>query len=76
MAESQDGEESDWDNESEVHMIDMCPIFTALESRYRDLIHYLQQGYFPEHWSSKQRRALRLKSESYQVIYGVLFIKN
>ena len=65
MVEGQDGEESDWDNEAEVHMIDTCPIFTAPESRYRDLIHYLQQGYLPEHWSSKQIRALRLKSSSY-----------
>ena len=56
MAKSKNGEESDWENEAEVHMIDMCPIFTAPESWYRDMIHYLQQGYFLEHWSSKQRR--------------------
>ena len=31
---------------------------------------------FPEHWNSKQRRALRLKSTSYQIINGVLFRKN
>ena len=65
MAESKNGEESDWENEVEVHMIDMCPIFTALESWYRDLIHYLQQGYLPKHWSSNKRRALRLRSTSY-----------
>ena len=58
MAKSQNGEESDWENEVEVHMIDMCPIFTSPESWYRDLIHYLQQGYLLEHWSSKQRRSL------------------
>ena len=29
-----------------------------------------------EHWSPKQRRALRLKSALYQIIDGVLFIKN
>ena len=57
-------------------MIDMCPTFTAPESWYRDLIHYLQQGYFLEHWSSKQRREIRLKTTSYQVIDGVLFRKN
>ena len=49
MAESKNGEESDWENEAEVHMIDMCPIFTAPKSWYRDLIHYLQQGYLWEH---------------------------
>ena len=57
-------------------MIDVCPIFTAPESWYRDLIHYLQQGYLSEHWSSKKRRALRLKSDSYQFIEGVLFRNN
>ena len=30
----------------------------------------------PENWSSKQRRALRLKSASYQLVEGVLFKKN
>ena len=29
MAESQDDEEKDWENEAELHMIDMCPIFIA-----------------------------------------------
>ena len=76
IAESKNGEENDWENEAEVHMIDICPIFTALESRYRDLIHYLQQVYFLEHWSSKKIRELRLKSTSYQVIDGFLFRKN
>ena len=65
MAESQDNEENDWKNETELHMIDVCPIFIAPESWYRDLVHYFQQGYFPEHWNSKQRRALRLNSASY-----------
>ena len=76
MAKSKNGEESDWENEAEVHMIDMCPIFTAPKSWYRDLIHYLQQGYFLKHWISNKRRALWLKSTSYQVIDGVIFRKN
>ena len=76
MAESQNGEKSDWENEAKVHMISICPIFTALESWYIDLIHYLQQGYLPEYWSSKKKRALWLKSASYQVIDGVLFRNN
>ena len=66
----------DWENEAELHMIDMCPIFTAPESWYKDLIHYLQQGYLPEYWNSKQRRALRLNSTSYKIIDGFLFRKN
>ena len=76
MVESQDNEDDDWENEAELHMIDMCPIFMAPESWYRDLVHYLQQGYFPEHWNSKQRRALRLKSTSYHIIDGILFGNN
>ena len=39
MAESQNSEEIDWENEAKLHMINMCPIFTALKSWYRDLIH-------------------------------------
>ena len=53
MAEIQNNEDDDWENETKLHMIDMCPIFTALESWYRDMIHYLQQGYLPKHWNSK-----------------------
>ena len=57
-------------------MIDMCHVFTALESWYIDLIHYLQRGYLPEDWNSKQRRALHLKYTYYHIIYGVLFRNN
>ena len=49
MAENQDNEENEWENETELHMIDVCPIFTTLESWYRYLVHYLQQSYLPEH---------------------------
>ena len=51
-------------------------MFTAPESWCRDLVHYLQVGLLPEHWNSKQRRALRIKSASYQIVEGVLFRKN
>ena len=61
MDESQNNEYNSWDNEAELHMVDVCPLFTAPDSWYRDLIHYLQEGYFLEHWNRKQRRALRLK---------------
>ena len=76
MAEGKDHEENDWDNEAELHMVDACPLFTAPYSWCQYLVHYLQEGYFPEHWNSKQLRALRLKSASYQIIDGVLFRKN
>ena len=39
-------------------------------------MHYLQSGLLSEHWNSKQRRALCLKSASYQIIEGILFRKN
>ena len=76
MVESQDNEDDDWENEVELHMIDMCHVFTAPESWYRDLIYYLQRGYLPKHLTSKKRRALRLKSASYQIIDGFIFSKN
>ena len=49
IAEGWTNEDDDWENEAELHMIDICPIFTALESWYIDLVHYLQQGYLPKH---------------------------
>ena len=60
MAEGQNNEDHSWDNEVELHMVDVCPLFIAPDSWYRDLVHYLQDGYL--HWSPKKRRALRLKS--------------
>ena len=72
MAESQSNEHSSWDNEVELHMVDVCPLFTAPDSWSRDLVHYLQEGYLTERWIPKQRRALRLKSALYQIIDGVV----
>ena len=69
-------EDHDWENEAELNLIDVCPIFTTHESLYKDLVHYIQLGYLPEHWNSKKRRELRLNSASYQIINGVLFRKN
>ena len=69
-------EEHAWEYEAELHVMEVCPLFTAPESWYRDLVHYLQIGLLPEHWNSKQRRALCLKSASYQIVEGVLFRKN
>ena len=42
MAQGQTSEDDDWENKVELHMIDICPIFIAPESWYRDLVHYLQ----------------------------------
>ena len=57
-------------------MVDVCPLSTTPDSWYRDLIHYIQEGYFLEHWNPRKRRALDLKSSLYQIINGVLFRKN
>ena len=54
MAEGNSNEEKNWESEVELHMMDVCPLFTAPDSWYRDLVHYLQEGYFPEHSNSKQ----------------------
>ena len=32
MDESQNNEDNSWDNEAELHMVDVCPIFIALDS--------------------------------------------
>ena len=69
-------EEHTWEDEADLHLMDVCLVFTAPESWYRDLMHYLQIVLFPEHWNSKRRRALHLKSPSYQIVEGVLFRKN
>ena len=65
MAESQDNEDNNWESEAELHMVDVCPLFIAPDSWYRDLVRYLQEGYLPEHWNPKKRRALCLKSSLY-----------
>ena len=41
MAKGNNNEENNWENEAELHMIDVCPLFIALDSWYQDLIHYL-----------------------------------
>ena len=56
--------------------MDVCPLFTAPDSWYRDLVHCLQEGLLPKHWNSKQQRSLCLKSTAYQIIDGILFRKN
>ena len=73
MTENGNNEEHAWEDEAELHLMDVCAFFTAPESWYRDLVHYLQAGLLPEHWNSKQRRVPHLKSTSYQIVEGVLF---
>ena len=34
MVEGNNNEESDWENEAELHMTEVCPLFTAPESWY------------------------------------------
>ena len=42
IMEGHTNEYCDWENEAHLNMIGVCPIFTALEYWYRDLVHYLQ----------------------------------
>ena len=76
MTKNEGNNEHAWEDEAELHLVDVCPLFTAPESWYRDLVHYLQAGLFPKHWNSKQRRALHLKSASYQIVEEIIFRKN
>ena len=41
MTKSKDNEEHDWEDEAELHFMDVCPLFTAPDSWYQDLVHYL-----------------------------------
>ena len=41
MTENRNKEESAWEDEAELHLAEMCHLFTAPESWYRDLVHYL-----------------------------------
>ena len=49
MAENGNIEEHAWEDETELHLMDVCPLFTAPKSWYRDLVHYLQAGLSPKH---------------------------
>ena len=76
MTKNGSNDEHTREDEAELQLMDVCPLFTAPESWYRDLVHYLQTGLLPEHWNSKQRKALHIKSSSYQIVEGILFRKN
>src|SRR5713226_7436944 len=41
MTEGQNNEYSSWDNEDELHMVDVCPLFIALDSWSQDSVDYL-----------------------------------
>ena len=41
MTESGNNNEHAWEDEAELHLMDVCPLFTAPDSWYRDLVHYL-----------------------------------
>ena len=39
ITENGSNEEHTWEDEAELHLMDVCPLFTAPESCYRDLMH-------------------------------------
>ena len=45
MEDNQTDKDPIWENEARVTLIDVCPIFIAPESWYRDMVYYLQQVY-------------------------------
>ena len=49
MTENGKNEEHAWEDEAKLHVMEVCPLFTAPDSWYRDLVHYLQKRLFPEH---------------------------
>jgi len=47
-----------------------------IESQYAYLIFYLKNAYAPVELDSKNKRALRLKENQYQLVNGILFRNN
>ena len=41
MAENGNKDEHAWEDEAELHLMEVCPLFTAPDYWYRDLVHYL-----------------------------------
>ena len=39
MTKRRNNEEQAWEDEAELHIMDVCPLFTTRESWYRDLVH-------------------------------------
>lgn len=56
-----------------IKIFEVC--LTDNESQYSNLNFYLKNGYAPPKLNYKSKRALRLKSNQYELIYGVLFRK-
>ena len=46
MTGSKENEENNWENEAELHLMDVCPLFTAPYFWYPDLVHYLPRIFF------------------------------
>jgi hypothetical protein len=43
---------------------------------YKDIIFYLKLGQFPVGMTTKERRSLKMKSNSYVLVSGILFQRN
>ena len=41
MTGNEKNEEHTWEDEAKLHLMDVCLFFTAPESWYRDIVHYL-----------------------------------
>jgi hypothetical protein len=48
----------------------------ATSEWYKDIIFYLKSGQFPPEMSSKERRTLKMKTNQYVLVSGVLFQRN
>ena len=46
MVESKDNEEQDWEDEVELHMMDVCPLFTTPDSCYQTLYITFKRDYY------------------------------
>jgi hypothetical protein len=50
--------------------------YTSTHEWYKDVIFYLKSGQFPNGMSPKERRALKMKSNQYVLVFEILFRRN
>lgn len=56
-----------------MHNVEQASPTTSTNSWYMDVRKYLDHDIMPSHFSACQKRALKLKALSYQLVHGVLF---
>lgn len=67
---------SGWEKEIEMYNIEHVPQSMSTMPWYEYLRKFLEHGTLPSYLSNKQKREISLKSLSYQLFHGVIFLKH